>query len=126
MRAKRPTGRGLLTPTQAAQLQAWLFAAGVCTADESRAVASALQHSMPAARAEAQHESASPAPARFSIPEACRITGLSRSALYDRVSRGLLKVIKDGHRTFIARAELERYLSACEAASPGSRFPGQP
>lgn len=57
-----------------------------------------------------------PTPARFSIPEACRITGLGRSALYDRIGRGLLRVVKDGHRTFISRAEIDRYLAACEAA----------
>ncbi|MCY1078868.1 helix-turn-helix domain-containing protein [Archangium lansingense] len=57
-----------------------------------------------------------PTPARFSIPDSCRITGLGRSALYDRIARGLLCVVKDGHRTFISRAELERYLKACEAA----------
>jgi excisionase family DNA binding protein len=55
-------------------------------------------------------------PARFSILQVCQLTGLGRSALYDRISRGLLRVVKDGHRTFISRAEVERYLKACEAA----------
>lgn len=57
-----------------------------------------------------------PAPARYSIPQALQITGLGRSALYDRISRGLLRVVKDGHRTFISRSEIERYLKSCEAA----------
>jgi hypothetical protein len=57
-----------------------------------------------------------PAPARFSIPQVCQISGLGRSALYDRIGRGLLRVVKDGHRTFISRTELERYLAACEQA----------
>lgn len=62
-----------------------------------------------------QNESAAAA-ARFSIRQVCQITGLGRATVYDRVARGLLRVVKDGHRTFITRGELERYLKDCEAA----------
>jgi excisionase family DNA binding protein len=57
-----------------------------------------------------------PAPARNSIPESCSILNYSRSTLYDRIQKGLIKVVKDGRRSFIMREELERYLKACEQA----------
>jgi len=52
---------------------------------------------------------------RNTIPEACEVTGLARATLYARIKAGLLRVTKDGARTFISGAELERYLAACEA-----------
>lgn len=57
------------------------------------------------------------AAARYSIPQVCQIIGLGRATVYDRITRGLLRVVKDGHRTFISRAELERYLKDCEGQS---------
>lgn len=54
---------------------------------------------------------------RFSLPDFCQITGLGRSATYDRIANGRLRVVKDGRRVFITRAELIRYLEACESSS---------
>lgn len=57
-----------------------------------------------------------PTPARYSIPQFAELTGLSRSTVYERIARGLIKLTKDGRRSFVSRAELERYLKACEQA----------
>lgn len=57
-------------------------------------------------------------PPRNTIPEFCQIAKISRATAYDRVARGLLRVTKDGARTFVTGAELERYLSAGESAAP--------
>jgi hypothetical protein len=35
--------------------------------------------------------------------------------LYNRIQAGSLKRQKDGSRTYITRAELERYVEACDA-----------
>ena len=45
-----------------------------------------------------------------SIRQACRLTGLSRSTLYNYARRGQLKLLKAGRRTLILPAELERFL----------------
>ncbi len=49
---------------------------------------------------------------RFDITEAARILRLSRATLYERVRLGELKTQKDGRRSYITAAELERYVSA--------------
>ncbi len=55
-----------------------------------------------------------PLPAlRFKIPEASAILRMSRAQLYNRISAGTIKVQKDGARTYITRAELERYVQSC-------------
>ena len=48
---------------------------------------------------------------RFDILEAARILRLSRAALYERIRSGSIKVQKDGRRTFVSAAELQRYVS---------------
>ncbi|QRK06702.1 helix-turn-helix domain-containing protein [Archangium minus] len=58
-----------------------------------------------------------PEPARYSVPAACRVFGYSRSTFYDRVQKGLIRLTKDGRRSFVSREELERYLKACEGQS---------
>ncbi len=63
-----------------------------------------------------KHESepCPPLPAlRFKIPEASAILRMSRAQLYNRISAGTIKVQKDGARTYITRAELERYIQSC-------------
>ena len=45
-----------------------------------------------------------------SIRQACRLTGLSRSTLYNYARKGQLKLLKAGRRTLILPAELERFL----------------
>jgi predicted site-specific integrase-resolvase len=46
---------------------------------------------------------------RYTIPEFCQLTGLSRSKAYERIRLGQITVIKDGHQTFIAHDEATRY-----------------
>lgn len=50
-------------------------------------------------------------PHRNTIEEALAILKVSKPTLYRRIAQGLLKVTKDGARTFISGAELVRYLS---------------
>lgn len=45
---------------------------------------------------------------RFEIPEAARILRISRATLYERIREGLITTQKDGRRTFITAAELQR------------------
>lgn len=57
-------------------------------------------------------------PARFTLADFRKISGLGKTATYDRIKKKLLHVVKDGSRTFVMRSELERYLKACETQSP--------
>jgi len=50
---------------------------------------------------------------RFEVSEAAQILRISRAQLYNRIHDGSLKPQKDGARTYITRAELERYVQAC-------------
>ena len=50
---------------------------------------------------------------RFEVSEAAQILRMSRALLYNRIHDGSLKPQKDGARTYITRAELERYVQAC-------------
>ena len=52
---------------------------------------------------------------RFEVSEAAQILRMSRAQLYNRIQDGSLKPQKDGARTYITRAELERYVQACGA-----------
>jgi excisionase family DNA binding protein len=54
---------------------------------------------------------------RFEVSEAAQILRMSRAQLYNRIQDGSLKPQKDGSRTYLTRAELERYVQAC-----GARF----
>jgi excisionase family DNA binding protein len=47
----------------------------------------------------------------FSIPEACRILGFERSALYTRIRAGSLRAVRHDGRVKIPRAELAKYLA---------------
>lgn len=51
---------------------------------------------------------------RFAITEAAKILRMSRAQLYNRIHDGSLKRQKDGARSYITRAELERYVRVCE------------
>jgi excisionase family DNA binding protein len=51
---------------------------------------------------------------RYPVKEAFDMLGLSNATGYRRVREGLLRIVKDGARSFITAAELERYLAACE------------
>lgn len=50
---------------------------------------------------------------RFEIIEAARILRMSRAQLYKRIHHGALMPQKDGARTYITQAELERYVESC-------------
>ena len=47
----------------------------------------------------------------FRIPEAVKLTGLSRSKLYELLAQGEIRARKSGGITLIERAELERYVA---------------
>jgi excisionase family DNA binding protein len=50
-------------------------------------------------------------PIAVTIPDAVRLSGCSRSALYEALKRGDLVARKAGRRTLIAFADLETYLA---------------
>ena len=55
-----------------------------------------------------------PPPIRLEVLEAAKWLRISRALLYRRIRTGQIAVIKDGHRTFISVAELQRYASATQ------------
>jgi excisionase family DNA binding protein len=61
------------------------------------------------------------APLRYALSDVAKMLGLSRSTLYARIAAGKLIVQKDGGRTFVSSAELERYLTALEQAASSAR-----
>ena len=48
---------------------------------------------------------------RFDIGEAARILRISRATLYVRIRDGLITTQKDGRRTFVTTAEINRYVT---------------
>ena len=52
----------------------------------------------------------------YTIPEAAEAVGLSRSMLYEQLSRGKLRAVKCGGRTLLQRIELERWLRSLPQA----------
>ncbi len=51
-------------------------------------------------------------PIAVTIPDAVRLSGCSRSALYEALKRGDLKARKAGRRTLISFADLQAYLAS--------------
>jgi excisionase family DNA binding protein len=49
---------------------------------------------------------------RFDMAEAARVLRMSRVSLYHRIKRGEIKSQKDGRRSYITVAELERYVAS--------------
>lgn len=49
-------------------------------------------------------------PINFTIADAVKVSGMSRSVLYESLKRGDLKARKAGRRTLIPAAELNRFL----------------
>jgi hypothetical protein len=49
---------------------------------------------------------------RFDITEASRILRMSRASLYERIRLGEIKSQKDGRRSYVTAAELQRYVTA--------------
>lgn len=58
-------------------------------------------------------------PLAVTIPDAVRLSGCSRSALYEALKRGDLTARKAGRRTLIPFAELEAYLASLPAFGAG-------
>jgi hypothetical protein len=50
---------------------------------------------------------------RFEIVEAAQILRMSRAQLYNRIQEGCIRLQKDGSRSYITHAELERYVDSC-------------
>ena len=60
-------------------------------------------------------------PLAHRIPDAVRMTGISRSLLYDLIKRGELAIIKIGRRTLIADDDLQALISRHRVANEASR-----
>lgn len=52
-------------------------------------------------------------PLTVRIPEACRITGIGRSKLYELIAVGEIETIKVGALTLVPVAGIERFLVRC-------------
>lgn len=52
-----------------------------------------------------------PMPMSVRVREACRLTGIGRSKLYELISAGEIEIIKVGTITLIPTASLERFLA---------------
>jgi excisionase family DNA binding protein len=51
-------------------------------------------------------------PEGLSVLEACRISGIGRTKVYEAISDGRLTARKCGKRTIILRSELQQFLTA--------------
>lgn len=54
-----------------------------------------------------------PCPITVRIPEACRITGIGRSKLYELIKAGDIPTIKVGSMTLVPLKGLEGFLERC-------------
>ena len=50
---------------------------------------------------------------RVSIAEGAEILRMSRALLYRRIAEGAIRVQKDGTRSYLTYAELQRYVESC-------------
>ena len=53
----------------------------------------------------------------FSIPEAGRVTGLSRSEIYRRLSAGDIRAIKSGSKTLVLADSLRAFVASLPPAT---------
>jgi hypothetical protein len=56
---------------------------------------------------------------RLTIPEAAEALRMSRVQLYKRAKQGLIKIQKDGARSYVTVGELHRYVSTPGPVSGG-------
>jgi hypothetical protein len=65
-------------------------------------------------------------PITVAIPEAMRLTGMSRSGIYEAIGSGNLDGVKDGSRTLITMASIRRRQAALPPAKikPAARRQG--
>ena len=59
-------------------------------------------------------------PMAVTIPDAVRLSGCSRTALYDALKRGDLAARKAGRRTLISFADLQAYLASLPTYQAGA------
>lgn len=57
-------------------------------------------------------ETTRPEPLAYSINDACRVSGLGRTTLYELIGRGEIKVRKVGARTLVPADSLRAFLNA--------------
>jgi excisionase family DNA binding protein len=54
------------------------------------------------------------------IQDACRITGLGRSKIYEEINARRLRVRKSGQRTVIRMTDLKAFIDALPAGGPAT------
>ncbi len=59
-------------------------------------------------------------PLALSIPDAVKVSGMSRSSIYEAMKRGELAALKAGRRTLIPVAALEAYLASLPSYEVGA------
>jgi excisionase family DNA binding protein len=59
-------------------------------------------------------------PLTVRVREACRLTGIGRSKMYELISAGHIQVIKVGTITLIPIRSLERFLDLCSSEGPAT------
>lgn len=59
-------------------------------------------------------------PMSFTIPDAVKNSGLSRTAIYDALKRGQIAAVKRGKRTLILSASLSSYLESLPRYKAGA------
>jgi len=57
-------------------------------------------------------------PVSVTIPDACKLIGISRSSLYEALADGKLHAVKFGNRTLIPYEELRRCIAALPEWQP--------
>jgi excisionase family DNA binding protein len=57
-------------------------------------------------------EQAMPRPLTVRVREACRLTGIGRSKLYELIAAGEIEIVKVGTITLIPTSSLERFVEA--------------
>jgi excisionase family DNA binding protein len=56
-----------------------------------------------------------PNPIVHSVPDACSLSGLGRTSLYEAIRSGALRAVKCGRRTLILDDDLRRWLQSWPA-----------
>jgi excisionase family DNA binding protein len=59
-------------------------------------------------------------PIAVTIPEAVKVSGMSRTSIYEALKRGSLTAKKAGRRTLICFADLQAYLASLPEYRPGA------
>lgn len=59
-------------------------------------------------------------PITMTIPEAVKVTGISRTSIYEALKRGDLTAKKAGRRTLISFSDLQAYLASLPAYRAGA------